>query len=112
MMTTAITRRRRMRFCVAGLRLPSPDADCTVPARRERNRNRAQGPDTPGPHLDAAKLLGGAGLRAAAALRCRDGRWYVPPRDNVARAGPQAVACSLCAAFAATVRRPLWRESQ
>src|SRR6516162_1020521 len=62
--------------------------------------------------LRAAAVLGEAGLRDPAALRCRNRRGDVSPGDRIARARPRAVAGGLCAAVAPTDRRALWREPQ
>ena len=57
-------------------------------------------------------FLGGAGMRAAAALRRGSGRRHHVPGDVSARAGAQALQGGLRAALAAAGRRTLRRESQ
>ena len=46
-------------------------------------------------------VLGGAGLRHPAALRCGDGRRHLPSRHHAARPGAGALACGLRAALRA-----------
>src|SRR5438477_11404566 len=68
--------------------------------------------DISGTHPQAAKLLGGAGVRAAAALRSGSGRRDHGARDLFASAGAEAVQSRLRAAVTALGRRALRRKPQ
>ena len=68
------------------------------PAIHGRKPRKIRAADFPGPDPGAAALLGGAGLRAAAALRHGSGRRHFPHGDFPARARPGAVECRLRAA--------------
>src|SRR5437763_8715562 len=68
--------------------------------------------DISGTHSQAAKLLGRAWVRAAAALRSGSGRRHDGAGNVSARAGTEAVPSRLCAALAPPGGRALWRESK
>src|SRR5690348_1882648 len=66
----------------------------------------------PGRDPDPEPLLGGPGLRAAAAAGSGSRRGHVPSRDVPARTRSRAVGGSVRAAVPAPGRRPLRRKSQ
>ena len=68
--------------------------------------------DLPAAHPAPERLLGPAGLRAAAALRHGSRRRHLPHRDLPARARPRAVERRLRAAVAPPEGRPLRREPE
>src|SRR5687768_1845980 len=82
------------------------------PAEHRQSRETIRGPQLPGPDPHAAPILERAGLRAAAAVRHGDGGWDLPPGHGAARLGAGPVEGGLCAAVAASDRRPLRREPE
>src|SRR2546423_4400353 len=68
--------------------------------------------DISGTHSQAAKLLGGARVRVAAALRSGSGRGHDGAGDFPASAGAEAVPSRLCAAISPSGGWALWGESK
>src|SRR5690348_5413830 len=68
--------------------------------------------DFPGRHPDAEPLLGGSGLRAAAAAGSGSRRGHVSSRDVPARARSRSLDRSLRATVPTPDRWPLWRKPQ
>src|SRR4051812_42225119 len=92
------------------------NAPCPCKDDRPKPAKRCAGlfrvAEFPGPHSDAAPLLGRAGLRPYAALRSRDGRGDVSPGDGASSARPGPVEGRVRAAVPQAHGRPLWREPQ
>ena len=75
-----------------------------------RKPPRKTPPHVPGPDPRPAALLGGPGLRAAAALRHGSGRGHFPHRDLPARGRSRALECRVCAAEPEAYGRPIRRQ--